>query len=300
MALLPNGLTNGAQGSPGHVAYGKTKARFADIPPAIDIPVRSEEDQAVELNLEELLDDTSELCQVLEDEKAPKHLWITIALAYAKHDQVDHTIDILQQGVLSLGRSGPKEKISLLGCLCWAYLLKSRRAPRVAPDGQLVSAAKTKDLYLREATAVVNDASRLNPAFAPLNLARGVLSLLRASLQSSSRSGPMPGDSERSELLRQALKCFDDALNASQRRNVMAILGRARVLYMQGKFAESLQSYQTVLAKMPSLTDPDPRTGIGCCLWRLGFKDRAKMAWKRSLQLVCASLSHSILVDHSC
>jgi RNA polymerase-associated protein CTR9 len=64
------------------------------------------------------------------------------------------------------------------------------------------------------------------------------------------------------------------------------VLGRARVQYLQGKYADSLQSYQEVLSKMPSLTDPDPRIGVGCCLWQLGFKDRAKIAWERSLALV--------------
>lgn len=67
---------------------------------------------------------------------------------------------------------------------------------------------------------------------------------------------------------------------------MMAVLGRARVQYLQGKFTDALQSYQEVLSKMPSLRDPDPRIGIGCCLWQLGFKDRAKAAWERSLALV--------------
>lgn len=285
MAPIPNGFTNGAESTTDYENIMQS-SRFSDIPPAIDIPVTGEEAEAVEVNLEELLDDTTELCQLLENEKAPKNLWITIAMAYAKQRQIDHAIEILHKGLVSLGRSGPKDKIGLLGCLCWLYLLKSRHAPRVPPEGQLVSDAKTKDHFLREATTAINDASRLNPAFPPLYLARGVLSLLRASLQSSSKSGPAVGDVERSESLRQALKCFDDAFKSSGRRNMMAVLGRARVLYLQGRFADALQSYQEVLSKMPSLTDPDSRIGIGCCLWQLGFKDRAKLAWERSLALV--------------
>jgi RNA polymerase-associated protein CTR9 len=289
MAPLPNGFSTGVENAQ---EDGDTiqSSRFSDIPHAIDIPVTGEEDQAVEVNLEELLDDTTELCQLLENEKAPRNLWITIAMAYAKQQQIDHTIDILLKGLVSLGRSVPKDKIGLLGCLCWLYLLKSRHAPRVPAEGQLVSEAKTKDHFLREATTAINDASRLNPAFPPLYLARGVLSLLRASLQSSSKSGPITGDIERSESLRQALKCFEDAFKSSGRRNMMAVLGRARVQYLQGKFTDSLQSYQEVLSKMPSLTDPDPRIGIGCCLWQLGFKERAKLAWERSLALVTISL----------
>ncbi|RSM10310.1 hypothetical protein CEP52_003657 [Fusarium oligoseptatum] len=36
---------------------------------------------------------------------------------------------------------------------------------------------------------------------------------------------------------------------------------------------------------MPDLVDPDPRIGIGCCFWQLGFKDDAKMAWERCLEI---------------
>ena len=294
MAPLTNGYANGRT-----VALGSqtsaTTARFSDIPSAIDIPVSGlDTEEAVEVNLEELLDDSTELCQLLENEKAAKNLWIIIALAYAKQGQLDHAIEILNKGLASLGRTVPKEKLSLLGCVCWLHLLKSRHAPRLAPEGHLVSEAKTKDHYLREATSTINDASRINPAFPPLFLTRGVLSLLRASLQSSSRSGPGAGDSERLESLRQASKCFDEASKSSGGRNMMATLGKARAQYLLGRYVDALQGYQEVLGQMPSLTDPDPRIGIGCCLWQLGFKDRAKMAWERSLSLVS---SHNFSAD---
>lgn len=291
MAEYPPELTNGASAQ--NINGIPTSLRFADIPSAIDIPVSGPDtEEAVEVNLEELLDDTTELCQLLENEKAPKNLWITIALAYAKQQQVDHAIDILDKGLASLGRSGPKEKLSLLGCTCWLYLLKSRHAPRQPPkqEDQLGTETKTKDHYLREATSTINDASRINPAFPPFFLTRGVLSLLRASILSSTKPGSTI-NSEKDELLRQAQKQFDDAAKSSGGRNVMAVLGRARAQYLLGHYQDSLAGYQEVLGKMPSLTDPDPRIGIGCCLWRLGFKDRAKAAWERSLSLVC----HAIL-----
>ena len=71
------------------------------------------------------------------------------------------------------------------------------------------------------------------------------------------------------------------------RDSIMAILGRARAHYMLGRYADALEGYQKALIKMPNLTDPDPRIGLGCCLWQLGFKDQAKVAWERSLSLVC-------------
>jgi RNA polymerase-associated protein CTR9 len=90
---------------------------------------------------------------------------------------------------------------------------------------------------------------------------------------------------ERAETLKQAAKCFDDALRASGGKNLMAKMGKARVSYSMGKWAEALKGYQNVLESSPDLIDPDPRIGIGCCFWQLGFKDDAASAWQRSLDL---------------
>ena len=279
--------------------YAKSQAssfdlRFSDIPSAIDIPVSGlDADEAVEVNLEELLDDPTELCTLLENENAPKGYWMTISLAYAKQRKADHAIEILNKGLASLSRGGLKEKIGLLSCLCWLQLRKSREAPRVIPDGQVGSEARTKDFYLQLATAALNEASRINPSFPPLFLARGVLYLLRASLQPPSKP-LVPGSadhSERVETLRQALKCFEDASRVSGGRNMMAVLGKARAQFSLGKYSDALEGYQEVLVKMPHMADPDPRIGIGCCLWQLGFRDEARDSWGRALDLVSEALN---------
>lgn len=285
-----------AMSEPNAVTGGMTPAlRFADIPSAIDIPVSGglDADEAVEVNLEDHLEDPTELCQLLENEKAAKNLWITIALAYAKQSQIDHAVEILGKGLGSLSRSGPKERLSLLACVAWLNLLKSRTAPRVLSETQQLTDTKTKDSYLREATATINDALRINPAFPPLYLTRGVLFLLRASLQSATKTG---ADAERAESLRQASKCFEDALRSSDGRNMMAAMGKARALYLLKQYGAALQTYQDVLSKMPHLTDPDPRIGIGCCLWQLGYPERAQTAWERSLALNPESkVAHALL-----
>ncbi|EER27430.1 hypothetical protein D8B26_006505 [Coccidioides posadasii str. Silveira] len=287
MASFQNGYVNGSTVALDNVANAPpANLRFSDIPSAIDIPASSF-DTEVEISLEELPEDPTELCTLLDNEQATKNFWVIISLAYAKHNQLDLAIEILNRGIASLSHGASVEKLGLLNWICWLYLLKSRQAPRVAPEGQLLSEARTKDYYLQAATATLNEATRMNPAFPPLFLARGVLSLLRASLQPPAK--PIrPGTvdtSERVESLRQALKCFDESSKALGNRNVMAILGRARAQYMLGRYAEALEGYQDVLMKMPNMTDPDPRIGIGCCLWQLDFKDQAKAAWNRALAL---------------
>ncbi|EEH10485.1 tetratricopeptide repeat domain-containing protein [Histoplasma capsulatum G186AR] len=293
MATVQNGYTNGSLTEQGIL----THYRFSDIPSAIDIPA-STFDSEVEISLEELPDDPTELCTLLDNEKAAKNFWVIIALAYAKQNQIDHAIDILNRGLSSLAQGVTKEKLGLLGWICWLYMRKSREAPRVAPGGQLVSEAKTKDYYLQAATSTLNEASRLNPAYPSLFLARGVLSILRASLQPPAKA-LRPGTvdtSERVETLRQALKCFDESAKSFGNRNVMAILGRARAQYMLGRYAEALEGYQEVLIKMPNMRDPDPRIGIGCCLWQLDFKEQAKAAWTRALALNPESKVANILL----
>lgn len=65
----------------------------------------------------------------------------------------------------------------------------------------------------------------------------------------------------------------------------MAIMGKARTLFLLGKYAEAYAAYQAVLEQAPDLSEPDPRVGIGCCLWQLGHKEDARAAWQRALEI---------------
>ncbi|KAI1460704.1 TPR-like protein [Annulohypoxylon moriforme] len=302
MSAARNGHANG--GDNGDSVPAPISKRFADIPSAIDIPVQGDqEDEAVEIDLEDLVDDPTELCTLFENEQAARTYWMTVSLAYAKQKKIDHAIEMLNRGGNAMQDNNPKEKLSIITCLCWMYLWKSREAPRVLPDGDIQTEAKTKDFYLQLATSSLNDASRINPAFPPLFLARGVLQLLKASLQTPSknpgvgREGDRAGhEKEKADLLKSALKAFDQASKVSQGKNMLASLGRARALFGLGNYKESLEAYQGVLKKMPDLVDPDPRIGIGCCLWQLRYKDDAKQAWERSLEINPESKTANILL----
>jgi RNA polymerase-associated protein CTR9 len=132
----------------------------------------------------------------------------------------------------------------------------------------------------------------IDASFPPVAMARGVLNTLRASLQPPPQPR-VPGSSVQSarvETTIQALKCFDECLRYSDGQNMWALLGKARLQYSLGKYADALESYQEVLSKTPRLIDPDPRIGIGCCFWQLGFKEDAKGAWKRALELVSRNI----------
>lgn len=248
----------------------------------------------MELDLQnELLDDTTELCTLLENEGVEKSHWVTIALAYAKQKKVDLAFDIITAALGALSRGKAEDRLSLLACQCWLYLWKCREAPRLRPEGQ--PDAKTKDFYLQAATATINDASRISPSYPPLFLARGVLNLLRASLQPA-KSGTGSQESMRIDTLRQAAKCFDDALRTSGGKNIMAVMGKARALFALGKYVDALVSYQAALERAPDVIEPDPRIGIGCCFWQLGHKEHAKAAWERAQELTPDSRIANILM----
>lgn len=290
----PNGLANGVNGH-GAINGAIQSKRFSDIPGVIDVTV-AEGDvvEQVEIDLVELADDPTELCILLENESVVKSTWMTIALAYAKQRKTALAIDILHKARDAFSRAGAEEKLSILSALFWLNLCMCREAPRLRPEGASPD-LKTKEQWIQAATANLNDASRISPSYAPLFLARGVLYLLRASAITPTKSGA-PDSAERTDALRQAAKCFDDSLRAYQGKNLMAILGKARVQYSLGKYADSLQCYQQVLERAPDMVDPDPRIGIGCCLWQLGHKDDAKNAWQRALDLCPDSKTANILL----
>lgn len=276
-----NGATAAMNGFP------KSK-RFSDVPATIDVQMADQDDEAVELDLQALDDDPTELCAMFETERVPRTCWMTVALAYAKQDKIDFAIEVLVRGAQAVQQNNPREKLSLVALLCAMYLRKAREAPRTPPEGALVSEAKTKDYYLQQATATINEASRINPAFPPLHIARGAHTILRASLQAPSKAnGAAPGavDADKADISRSALKYFDEALRASHGRNMMAVMGKARTLYSLGKYPEALAAFQQVVARMPDFVDPDPRLGIGCCLWQLGHKEDAREAWERCLEI---------------
>lgn len=141
--MAPNGYTNGVNG---HAADAQPSfARFSDIPPTMDIPVSSGEiDEAVEVDLEELMEDPTELCTLLENENVAKNYWMTIALAYAKQQKLDLAVDIVTRGLGTLSRAKPEEKLGLLACLCWLHLWQCREAPRVKPGERFICARAFK------------------------------------------------------------------------------------------------------------------------------------------------------------
>ena len=96
--------------------------------------------------------------------------------------------------------------------------------------------------------------------------------------------------------LDEALQNFDQVLKNAA-RNVVALLGKARVLFAQKQYPQSHRLYQQVLKLNPN-AQPDPRIGIGLCFWAMNQKEKAKMCWERSLEVVSLfQFSHLLVIN---
>lgn len=126
MVLGENRFANGSFPGP-----NISSIRFSDIPSAVDVVL--DDSEAVEIDLDGLPDDPTELCTLLENESVARGYWMIIALAYAKHQRVDLAIEVLTKAVAAIVHRAPKDKLSMLTCLCWLDLWKSREAPRMIP-----------------------------------------------------------------------------------------------------------------------------------------------------------------------
>ncbi|KAK9464773.1 hypothetical protein V1512DRAFT_229890 [Lipomyces arxii] len=238
----------------------------------IDIPLRDDQ-EVVTLNLDtDLPDDPTELCDLLENEDAGRQFWLAISTAYSKLGKIEEAIEVIMRGLTApvVVKGTEMDKTPFHTCLTWLYLKQVREAPKHAHSTSIAdSSIKTSDSFLQAATSELNVAFQMYSSW-PVNiLARGVFFLLQ----------PLKADS-----LDNALQAFDNTIKVVSEPNLFAFLGRARVLYSKENYKGALKLYQQVLVARPDMK-PDPRIGIGLCFWKLGFKDDAKMAWDRTLEL---------------
>lgn len=125
---------NGANGVNG-INSPFPMARFSKVPPTIVITVvEAEGPYDIDVPLDEdIQEDPTELCTLLENEKSAKSTWMTVAIAYAKHKKIDVAIEVLDKTASVFARARTDDRLSILNGLCWLYLLKCREAPRIRP-----------------------------------------------------------------------------------------------------------------------------------------------------------------------
>ncbi|CCJ28920.1 unnamed protein product, partial [Pneumocystis jirovecii] len=246
-------------------------------PRIIEVPLK-EQGQLVEIDCATLPEDAMELCEILECESASKELWIQFSYEYRRQGYVNQAIDILTRGLKAdISR---ENKLPLYSMLAALYLEKARRAPKTTNQEHSESTIQTKDYYHQQVTQALNEANRIDFSFLPNILTRAVWNIMRAASEKT--------------LMDQAGKYFDSVLK-TDRNNLFAMLGKARILFSHKNYTGALKLYQTILSSKPDFI-PDPRIGIGLCFWELNMKQDAKAAWERSLELDSKNVSSNTLL----
>lgn len=123
---------NGANGLNG-LSASFPPARYSKVPPTITVAV-AEADGPIDVEIaldDDIQDDPTELCTLLENEHSAKTTWVTVAIAYAKHKKLDVAIEVLTKSNAVFARGRAEDRLSILNGLCWLYLLKCREAPRM-------------------------------------------------------------------------------------------------------------------------------------------------------------------------
>lgn len=211
--------------------------------------------EVVYLDLEnELTEDPTDLCTLLENESAPVHIWLAIAAAYANKGQLNEAKEVIQKGsmVFQNEKSAP-----LLTFTAWLIIRQSK----------LAQSAEEQEQYLKIASDSVAQALHYEHSNPLIRLAHAEIAYQKKDYN-------------------QALDNYDRILksNAKSESNVFALIGKAKVLFQKKQYNSSLKIFQQVLILNP-IVKPDPRIGIGLNFWKLNDKPLAVKAWNRSLEI---------------
>ncbi|PVH66334.1 hypothetical protein PAHAL_1G211100 [Panicum hallii] len=234
---------------------------------SVYIPVQGTEEE-VQVALDQLPHDASDILDILKAEQAPLHLWLIIAREYFKQGKIEQFRQILEEG------SGPEideyyadvkyERIAILNALgaFHTFLGKVERAPQ-------------KEAHFKDATQYYNRASRIDETEPSTWIGKGQLCVAKGELQMASDSFKIVLDEDGN--------------------NFPALLGQASVYFLMGEAEQqhkkSLEHYRNALdlykraLRAYSNCPAAVRLGIAFCRYKLGQVEKARQAFQRVLQL---------------
>ncbi|CAL1706150.1 unnamed protein product [Somion occarium] len=235
----------------------------------LDIELSGQEIISVELD--NLDPDASDLLDVLRDAQSPPWIWTKLAAEYWKQGHMEAAEKLAQSCIETLERSGQDHNLSpIYSLIANMQITRAQKAPKIIlHDARLDDqrAEKTRKEYYQDAAQHMNK----------VNVAQsgGVSAMLgfltRAILQLGNQS------------MDDALRSFEGVL-AEKPTNIVALLGKARILFTRRQYSQALKLFREVLRLKPNCK-PDPRIGIGLCLWQMDQKAMAKAAWQRSAEV---------------
>ncbi|KAJ4488867.1 RNA polymerase II-associated protein [Lentinula edodes] len=249
---------------------------FVSTGRSIDIELGSQE--VITIDLDNLDSNPEDVLELLRDGQCKVWVWTKLAGEYWRRGYCEAAEQIANNAIASFKMNGNAASLSpIYSLLANIQIDHSRRAPKlILPNARedIMTNQKSKEDYHREAASLINAAS--------------------SSASEASQSGEPAVSMELAFLTRgiqqlatrhmdEALRSFEDVL-ATKPTNLVALLGKGRILYMRRNYPQALQIFQQVLRYNP-YCHPDPRIGIGLCFWAMNNQAKAKAAWERSLEL---------------
>ncbi|KAL6301253.1 RNA polymerase II-associated protein [Sparassis latifolia] len=252
------------------------------VPRFIDIEVGSHE--VIAIDLDSLDPDASDLIDLLKERQYSVGIWTRLASEYWRQGYLDQAESIARNAIESLNAHGDFPDLPPVYCLLANIsIARAGHAPKLILENaheDMMTSEKPREEFYKEAANWFNQGEKRAAESGVAGTALAVLT--RGVLQMGTRS------------MEDALRSFEGIL-AEKPTHVIALLGKAKILYARRQFAQALKLFQTVLKLNPRCV-PDPRIGIGLCLWAMDHKERAKVAWQRSVEVNPSSWSAQLLL----
>ncbi|KAI0368298.1 RNA polymerase II-associated protein [Pilatotrama ljubarskyi] len=252
-------------------------------PPGRSIDIELGGQEVITIELDNLDPNPDDLLEVLREGQCKVWIWTRLAAEYWRRGHLDAAEKIAQTALETLLANGAAASLPpVYSFLVNLQIARASKAPKLKlPNArQDLISEKLREEYNKEAARIFNDGERVATENGQSGTMLAVLT--RGTLQMSSG------------LWDDASRTFDAVL-AEKPTNVVALLGKAKIAYARRQFPQALKLFQKVLQLNPNCR-PDPRIGIGLCLWAMDHKAKAKAAWQRSIEVNPGDWSAQLLL----
>ncbi|PBK75995.1 TPR-like protein [Armillaria solidipes] len=240
----------------------------------VDIELGSGQ-EVITIDLEDLDPNPKDVLDLLNEGHPGVWVWTKLAAEYWRKGYLEAAELIATTAIQVVTADGfPATLAPIYALLANIQVANARTAPKIVlhnAEQDILASAKTKDDFHREAAHLLNKGDRLSYTEGGSMISSTLAFLTRGIQQLATRS------------MDDAMRSFEGVL-VEKPTNVVALLGKARILYARRNYPLALQTFQQVLRMNPRC-QPDPRIGIGLCFWALDDKAKAKTAWQRSLEV---------------
>ncbi|KAH9484994.1 Tetratricopeptide repeat protein 1 [Psilocybe cubensis] len=235
-------------------------------PPGRSVDIELGGQEVITIELDNLDPNPDDVLDLLKDGQCTVYVWTKLAGEYWRRGYLEAAERI---ATTAIEWSLPPI-YALLANLQIAYARKAPKLILEEAQQDIMTSEKPKDDYYREAALYLNTGEKVGSESG--EGVSGTLAFLTRGIQQlATRS------------MDDAMRSFEGVL-AEKPTNLVALLGKARILYARRNYKEALRLFQDVLRYNPTCI-PDPRIGIGLCFWAMDQKSHAKAAWERSLEL---------------